>query len=373
MKTHAFVLAALLLMPCAHAQTATNGIQAQRHVAHESDLAANVVHLAPNQLGLADDAPTHIYRGTSAGNVLAIGSAGLVGPQGSKGDTGQTGAMGSQGAAGAKGDTGTAGAQGIAGVNGQNGQPGATGPSGPNFPWSFTGATLTTGPTSINVTGAGATLSALNNALTLNVPGYLLPIGSATVLGGYKVGGGLSVDTGGVLSRSALTNGDLPSPMTLTASGPGVVPLTITTAPGQTADALDINSSTGTGGDLDSFDKAGNLNLKFHKIYYGSPGDNVHVLQNISSPFDGVALYGYSGVGMYVYSGGGATLRIQATRTGAEITGVLSASDTITAPAYNTLVHQGYTGTIPPNNIGLLYDHGILWGYKDSTGATVGN
>lgn len=426
MKTRTLILAALLLLPaCAHAQTATNGIQAQRHVAHESDLASNVVRLAPNQLGLADDAPTHIYRGTSAGNVLAIGSAGAAGPQGSKGDTGQTGAMGSQGIAGA------------------TGQPGEQGPSGPNFPWSFLGNPVTTAPTSINVTGAGATLSALGDDLTLDVPGYTLPAATATTLGGVVIGSGLSVTSGGVLSASgggtvtsvgltlsgflfSVTSGRVTGSGTLSASLLTQAANTVLAGPtsgsgtpsfrGLVSGDLPVNpvlsgnvSTTGSltlpnNKPLNLTDTNGNVfeiagcdvgnNVDFR--HRGPSGNVYYGIYNGGLNTGGAAYFGTygNGIAIQVLANGSVTINSGApavipfsiklapgqtanasqvvTSTNAVLQSV-SSTGVEQAQAYNTSAHTGFTGTIPTTNTGLLYDHGILWGYIDSTGVTVGN
>ena len=87
------------------------------------------------------------------------GIRGLAGADGAQGPQGERGIQGLQGLTGAKGDTGDRGVQGIQGIAGPQGPTGPTGPQGP--------------------------------AST-----YTLPNATPTVLGGVRVGNGLSVSSG---------------------------------------------------------------------------------------------------------------------------------------------------------------------------------
>lgn len=80
-----------------------------------------------------------------------------------------------------------------------------------------------------------------------------------TVLAGPTSGNGTP-------SFRGLVNADLPVPLVLTASGPGVTPLTIKGASGQTVNLLNFSSATGTG-DLLAVDKNGSLNIGNQSSY----------------------------------------------------------------------------------------------------------
>ena len=168
----------------------------------------------------------------------ATGPKGEKGDKGDKGDKGATGAVGPQGPAGPKGDKGDTGATGPAGANGKDyvlteadkqeiaGMVEVPGGVGAAIDDTTPSATTTYSSTKIE-----AELSALNEAKAAqdeeiakrakdadlaavaksgsyddltNKPtipaAYTLPTASASVLGGVKVGTGLTIDENGVLS-----------------------------------------------------------------------------------------------------------------------------------------------------------------------------
>ena len=184
-----------------------------------------------------------------------MGPAGPQGPKGDKGDrgepgprglTGLTGATGPKGDKGDKGDkgaTGAVGPQGPAGPKGDKGDTGATGPAGANgkdyvlteadkqeiagmveVPGGVGAAIDDTTPSTTTTYSSQKIedeLSALNEAKANNadlaavaksgsyndltdkptIPSaYTLPTASASVLGGVKVGTGLTIDENGALS-----------------------------------------------------------------------------------------------------------------------------------------------------------------------------
>jgi len=107
--------------------------------------------------------------------ILAIVSAGVIGPTGPIGATGPTGPIGATGPTGPIGATGPTGPQGIqgdvgptgaTGPNGATGPIGATGPTGPNGATGATGPIGATGPT--GATGpSGSNATALPDILML--------------------------------------------------------------------------------------------------------------------------------------------------------------------------------------------------------------
>jgi hypothetical protein len=101
--------------------------------------------------------------------ILAIVSAGVIGPTGPIGATGPTGPIGATGPTGPIGATGPTGPQGIqgdVGPTGATGPVGATGPIGATGPTGPIGATGATGP--IGATGpTGATGPSGSNATAL--------------------------------------------------------------------------------------------------------------------------------------------------------------------------------------------------------------
>jgi hypothetical protein len=149
-----------------------------------------------------DPAPAHgwVWDDTEAAWIDAGQLQGPVGPAGPAGSTGSQGPAGVDGVAGPQGVPGKDGAVGATGPAGAKGDPGAAGPkgdtgdTGPAGPKGDTGETGPQGPAGQDGTGAS----------------YTLPVATATVLGGVKVGTGLSVDGTGTLSATVAT-GFLPT------------------------------------------------------------------------------------------------------------------------------------------------------------------
>ena len=136
---------------------------------------------------------------------------GPAGPVGAQGDPGPAGPAGSDGAPGAVGPSGPAGADGAPGVAGADG---AVGPAGPSAVSKDAGNSSVLGTDGLIFTPSGSG------------PAYTLPVATASVLGGVKVGTGLSVDGTGVLSATVAT-GFLPTTggtMTGTITAPTTVP-----------------------------------------------------------------------------------------------------------------------------------------------------
>jgi hypothetical protein len=161
-------------------------------VTEGSSAGASITGTAPNQtLNLTMPVVTLSVGTVTSGSSPAVTIAGTAPNQtlnftlakGDKGDTGATGATGAQGPAGATGAQGAQGPQGdtgATGATGPQGPAGATGATGPQGSKGDTGATGAQGP-------AGET--------------YTLPTASSSVLGGVKVGSGLSISSG-VLSAT---------------------------------------------------------------------------------------------------------------------------------------------------------------------------
>jgi hypothetical protein len=143
------------------------------------------------------------------------GVAGVDGAPGKDGADstvpGPAGPTGPTGPAGPKGDTGATGPIGQ-GVPGADGAKGDTGPAGPAGPKGDTGDTGPQGPPGAD--GTGTT--------------YTLPVATASVLGGVKVGSGLAVDGTGTLTATAATGflptsgGEMTGAITLPASIPSL-------------------------------------------------------------------------------------------------------------------------------------------------------
>jgi len=95
------------------------------------------------------------------GDTGAAGAKGDTGAAGAKGDTGAAGAKGDTGAAGAKGDTGAAGAKGDTGAAGAKGDTGAAGTTGATGPAGATGARGLTGPGTVWIDYASASMGGL--------------------------------------------------------------------------------------------------------------------------------------------------------------------------------------------------------------------
>ena len=127
------------------------------------------------------------------------GSPGVAGAQGPQGDPGPAGPAGATGAAGA---TGPAGAAGVAGPQGPAGVAGATGPAGSSGVVTVTAPLTNSGTSSAAALALsiGSGLSVVGGSLTAD--GYTLPTASASVLGGIKVGSGLTIDGSGVVTAA---------------------------------------------------------------------------------------------------------------------------------------------------------------------------
>ena len=156
------------------------------------------------------------------------GATGPQGDKGDKGDKGATGAVGPQGPAGPKGDKGDTGATGPAGANGKDyvlteadkqeiagmvEVPGGVGAAiddtTPSTTTTYSSQKIEDELSALNAAKANnsdlasVAKSGSYNDLT-NKPtipsAYTLPTASASVLGGVKVGTGLTIDENGVLS-----------------------------------------------------------------------------------------------------------------------------------------------------------------------------
>jgi hypothetical protein len=114
------------------------------------------------------------------------GPQGVAGPQGIKGDTGAVGPAGPKGDTGDAGPQGAKGETGITGADGPKGDAGPAGPAGPQGAKGDTGAAGATGP-------AGPTA-----------------IATASVLGGVKIGSGVTVAADGTISVAGGGSGYLP-------------------------------------------------------------------------------------------------------------------------------------------------------------------
>jgi|694.fasta_scaffold16622_19 hypothetical protein len=165
---------------------------------------------------VAEPAPAHgfvwdedAYDWVDAGPVQ--GPQGVAGPQGVQGPAGEPGAVGSQGPQGIPGEAGPAGP---AGIQGERGEPGIPGEVGPEGPAGVQGETGPAGPTAIATDtvlggvkiGAGITVTADGTISAAAGTDYVLPKASATVLGGIKIGAGLSIDANGVCAASLAGN-----------------------------------------------------------------------------------------------------------------------------------------------------------------------
>ena len=179
-------------------------------------------------------------RANSNGGAGPQGPAGPAGAAGAKGDKGDTGATGAQGPQGIQGATGPQGPTGATGATGPQGPAGATGPQGPAGPVGSSLGVDFTNQASVTITHnwntlyystecvntdgeviiPGSTAKTLNSMTWNFAPNasgscsvtsgggsggggsYTLPTASNSVLGGVKVGTGLSIDGSGVLSAT---------------------------------------------------------------------------------------------------------------------------------------------------------------------------
>ena len=142
------------------------------------------------------------------------GPAGPAGPQGVAGIAGSPGVAGAQGPQGAPGPAGPAGATGAAGATGPAGAAGVAGPQGPagvagaTGPAGSSGVVTVTAPLTNSGTSSAAALAlSIGSGLSvvggsLTADGYTLPTASASVLGGIKVGSGLTIDGSGVVTAA---------------------------------------------------------------------------------------------------------------------------------------------------------------------------
>jgi Collagen triple helix repeat (20 copies) len=116
-----------------------------------------------------------------SGNVFTFTSTGAQGPQGEPGERGPTGAQGPQGTPGNQGPTGLTGPTGPAGPKGD------TGPQGPAAVLPIATGTVLGG---IRV-GSGLSINTSTGVLAL-----ALPNATTSTLGGVKVGSGLTINSG---------------------------------------------------------------------------------------------------------------------------------------------------------------------------------
>jgi hypothetical protein len=137
-------------------QDKTNSVNFQKwEVSGTITIVANNYVTAPVTLLSSGGTGTTGFANNAA-LILAIVSAGVIGPTGPIGATGPTGSTGPAGATGPVGATGPIGVTGPTGPAGTNGIDGVTGPTGPQGTAGTTGAVGATGPT--GPTGpAGAT------------------------------------------------------------------------------------------------------------------------------------------------------------------------------------------------------------------------
>ena len=121
------------------------------------------------------------------------------------------GPQGIPGPQGVKGDTGAAGSQGVAGPTGPAGPKGDTGETGPQGIPGKDGAGAVLVPATSTVLGgvkigSGVTVTADGTISASAGSEYLLPKASSSVLGGIKIGNGLAIDANGVCSASLAGN-----------------------------------------------------------------------------------------------------------------------------------------------------------------------
>jgi hypothetical protein len=122
------------------------------------------------------------------GNVFTFTSTGAQGPQGEPGERGPTGAQGPQGTPGSTGPTGP---------QGPAGPQGPTGPQGPQGPAAVLPIASSGVLGGIRV-GTGLTINPSSGTLST-----VLPVAGVSTLGGIQVGAGLTITPGGVLSSLA--------------------------------------------------------------------------------------------------------------------------------------------------------------------------
>lgn len=157
------------------------------------------------------------------GDIGATGATGERGPRGLQGPKGEQGIQGVQGPTGPTGPTGPRGPKGDTGEKGEPGKDGKDGVDGQQGPKGDTALSVTIGTVSEGTT-ASVTNSGTNKDLVLNFvipkgekgekgdPGpkgadgsTILPIASATTLGGIKVGENLNITEDGTLNAQAST------------------------------------------------------------------------------------------------------------------------------------------------------------------------
>lgn len=160
--------------------------------------------------------------GTDEDPHFAFAFTGLRGERGEQGIQGIQGIQGERGERGLQGERGERGEQGIQGIQGATGATGATGQPGATPIIRIT-ATVdnTVGTPAVTVTRSGDELepvfalafSGLRGADGADGTGggtaqpYVLPVASASVLGGVKIGSGLTIDPDGTLNATGTGTG----------------------------------------------------------------------------------------------------------------------------------------------------------------------
>lgn len=162
--------------------------------------------------------------GTDEDPHFAFAFSGLKGERGEQGIQGIQGIQGEKGERGERGIQGERGEQGIQGERGATGATGAVGATGATPVIRFT-ATVdnTVGTPAVTVTKTGDELEpvfALAFSGLKGAPGadgtgggtaqpYVLPVASASILGGVKIGSGLTIDLDGTLNATGGGGGNV--------------------------------------------------------------------------------------------------------------------------------------------------------------------
>jgi len=157
-RRNAAVLTACLILLIVAGQF---GITRAASVSKDVLVCVNKKSGAMRQVTQAKCAKTERFVRLTSGAAGATGPTGATGPAGAKGDTGPAGAKGDTGLAGAKGDTGAAGAKGDTGATGAKGDTGAAGTTGATGPSGATGARGLTGPGTVWIDYASASIGGL--------------------------------------------------------------------------------------------------------------------------------------------------------------------------------------------------------------------
>ncbi len=202
--------------------------------------AAATIAVGTVTTGAPGSSASVVNAGSSSAAVLNFTiPAGATGAQGQAGAAGAQGIQGIQGATGATGAAGATGPQGAKGDTGDTGVVSATAPLTYNATTKTVALTLPLSKTDISglatVAGTGS-----YNDLTDKPSAYSLPTASDTVLGGVKIGSGISIDGSGVISASS--GYTLPNATTSTLGG-----VIVGTGLGVTSGTVSVSYGTSSG------------------------------------------------------------------------------------------------------------------------------